>query len=239
MMNHLRANFLLLVLTLGICCVLYPLVLYGIGRGLFPMATSGSLLDQKGNDATEGARGSRLIAQPFTADEYFWLRPSAASYNATASGGSNLGANNPKLRDRVAQQLGPMVMYKPGSRSAGDETAPRTPQQDIEAWFAAVPDRAANWAADSSVALANWAKTDLANDKYGLPAEYILQWAKDHPEIVADWKKANPTKTEDPKPEDLVGPFFASFAKVHPEKWPGVVEVKQPDGKTTKQIEPV
>ncbi|WP_020470966.1 potassium-transporting ATPase subunit C [Zavarzinella formosa] len=239
MKNHLRGNLFLLLFTVGICCVLYPLTLYVIGRGLFPTATSGGLVNEKGEDTKESARGSRLIAQPFTNDEYFWPRPSAASYNATASGGSNLGSNNPKLRDRVAQQLGPMLMYKKGSRSAGNASEPRTPQQDIEEWFAAVPDRAASWASDMSVGPANWAKADLANDKYGLQGEYILQWAKDHPEIIQEWKNANADKTDDPKPEDMVSQFFASFAKVHPKKWPGVVEVKLPDGKTEKKIEPV
>ncbi len=239
MIKHLRGNVLLLIFTVVLCCLIYPLVMYGIGRGLFPSATSGNLVNEKGESAKEGAKGSRLIAQPFTSDEYFWPRPSAASYNATASGGSNWGANNPKLRDRVAQWLGPIVVYKKGSRSAGTGPEARTPQQDIEAWFAAVPDRAANWAADITVGPMNWAKTDFANDKYGLQGEYILQWAKDHPEIVTDWKKANSVKIDEPKPEDLVTAFFASFAKAHPSKFPGVVEAKRPDGKPAKQIEPV
>ncbi len=237
-MNHLRGNLLLLIFTVVICCVLYPVTLYGIGQIVFP-STSGGLVDVKGNSSHDGARGSRLIAQPFTSDEYFWPRPSAASYNATASGGSNWGANNPKLRDRVAQQLGPIVVYKKGSRSIQRGSEARTPQQDMEVWFAAVPDRVATWTADSSMAPANWAKTDLANDKYGLQGEYVLQWAKDHPEVTAEWTKANSDKTDEPKPEDLSVAFFASFAKVHPAKWPGVVDVKQPDGKTVKQIGPV
>src|SRR5262245_21910501 len=174
MKSHLRGNLLLLVFTVVICCVLYPLVLFAVGRGLFPTATSGSLVNEKGQDATDGARGSRLISQPFTGDEYFWPRESAAGHNATASAGSNYGANNPKLRDRVAQKLGPMVVYKKGSRSAGSGPEPRTPQQDIEEWFAK-EDRVTGWAADSSVAPANWAKTDFANDKYDLQGEYILK----------------------------------------------------------------
>jgi len=238
-MNHLRGNILLLAFTVVACSALYPCVLYAVGRSVFPTGTSGSLVNEKGEDARDGALGSRLIAQPFTTDEYFWPRPSAASYNATASGGSNLGASNPKLRDRVCQQLGPMVRYKKGSPSAGPGPEARTPQQDIETWFAAVPDRAAAWAADSSIAPANWAKTDLAGDKYGLQGEYILAWAKAHPQLVAEWKKANPDRTDDRKPEDLVTPFFASFAKAHPAQWPGVVGTKPSDGGPTKRIEPV
>lgn len=135
MKNHLRGNLLLLVFTVVICCVLYPAAMYALGRGLLPTGTSGGLVNAQGESAKDGASGSLLIAQPFTSDEYLWPRPSAASYNATASGGSNLGANNPKLRDRVAQQIGPMVVYRAG-RGGG-----RTPQQDMAIWLAADPSR--------------------------------------------------------------------------------------------------
>ena len=88
MRSHLRANLFLLASTVVVCCVMYPVVMYAIGRGLFPTAASGSLITENG-----AIRGSRLIAQPFTADEYFWPRPSAAGYNGTASGASNWGAS--------------------------------------------------------------------------------------------------------------------------------------------------
>src|SRR5262245_54302177 len=109
---YLRANLWLLGLTVLLCCVLYPLTLWAIGQGVFPNKASGSLLDEE--DGT--AIGSRLIAQPFTAPEYFQPRPSAASYDASASAGSNYGANNPKLRARVAQTLGPLVKYRSGPK---------------------------------------------------------------------------------------------------------------------------
>jgi len=67
MTAHLRANLWLLVLTVLLCSVLYPLVLLGIGQTVFHDKAQGSLLtDAKGHPI-----GSRLIAQPFTADEYF------------------------------------------------------------------------------------------------------------------------------------------------------------------------
>ena len=61
--------------------------------------------------------GSRLIAQPFTKDEYFQPRPSAPSYDASASASSSLAALNYALRDRVAHTLGPIVAYR--KRSEG------------------------------------------------------------------------------------------------------------------------
>jgi K+-transporting ATPase ATPase C chain len=137
----------------------------------------------------------------------------------------------------VAQQLGGMVVYKAGSPSAGpDKNTPRTPQDDIAAWVAAKPDRVADWANQFGVTAAGWARTDVTADgKYGLPGEYVVAWMKDHPEAVEAWKKSNAGK--EPKPEDLVGPFFTDFADRHPGKWPGVVEKKEGD-RTTKTVEP-
>jgi len=158
--THWRAHLLLLLFTFVLCSALYPLVLFATGQALFPTAAAGNLVME--NDTV---RGSRLIAQPFTDDTYFWPRPSAADYNGAASGASNFGASNPKLRDRVARQLGPLVKYKPGSTSAGAGPEPRTPQQDIEAWVGARPDRAEFASPDApvaAVAFDRWA-SDPAN----------------------------------------------------------------------------
>src|SRR5262245_48887979 len=188
-MKHLRANLVLLGLSLVICCVLYPLVLWAIGQTVFSDKANGSLLTAKGPDGTERVIGSSQIAQSFTSDEYFWPRPSAASYNAAAAGGSNWGASNPKLRDRVAQQLGPIIKYKKGSASAGSGPEPRAPQQDIEAWFAAKPDRAAELAANYPTAAA---RTDAP-----IVAAYFDMWLQD---------PANRSKVNDlePVPADMV-----------------------------------
>ena len=105
MRAHLRANLWLLGLTLALCCVAYPLALWGVGQATCRHQAEGSLL--RGPDGTEV--GSRLIAQSFTGDEYFWPRPSAVSCNAAASGASNWAANNYQLRFRVAKALGPIV----------------------------------------------------------------------------------------------------------------------------------
>jgi K+-transporting ATPase c subunit len=188
-MTAIRAHLLLLGLSLLLCCVAYPLALWAFGRVVFPDKADGSLLTAKGRDGTERVVGSSQIAQPFTGDEYFWPRPSAAGYNAAAAGGSNWGANNPKLRDRVAQQLGPIIQYKKGSPSAGTGPSPRTPQQDIEAWFAAKPDRAAELAAQYPTAAS-------ARDA-PVVAAYFDMWLQD---------PANRSKVADlePVPADTV-----------------------------------
>ncbi|HTS50936.1 MAG TPA: potassium-transporting ATPase subunit KdpC [Bryobacteraceae bacterium] len=84
-----------LVLTFLTGCI-FPLLLFAIGRPLFPRQAGGSLLTRGGI-----VIGSQLIGQEFTRPEYFEPRPSAAGngYDATASGGTNLSPNNPKLRN--------------------------------------------------------------------------------------------------------------------------------------------
>jgi potassium-transporting ATPase KdpC subunit len=99
-----RAIRTLLLLTLGTLLLgagVYPLVVLAIGQTIFRDSANGSLIV----DPDGTVRGSRLIAQPFASDEWFQPRPSAVDYNAAGSGGSNLGASNPKLRDRVTEQL--------------------------------------------------------------------------------------------------------------------------------------
>jgi potassium-transporting ATPase KdpC subunit len=96
------AVFSVLVLTLLTGCV-FPLLLAAIGRPLFPRQAGGSLLTRGGVVV-----GSDLIGQEFSRPEYFQSRPSAAGkgYDGTSSGGSNLGPNNPKLKNGGADFAG-------------------------------------------------------------------------------------------------------------------------------------
>jgi potassium-transporting ATPase KdpC subunit len=101
---------LVLVLWL-LTAVAYPLITLLLGQVLFPFQANGSLWQ----NAQGTTIGSALIGQPFTADRYFWSRPSTINY-ATApevsttgtSGASNLAPSNPALLDRIkpeAQRL--------------------------------------------------------------------------------------------------------------------------------------
>jgi K+-transporting ATPase ATPase C chain len=86
-----------------VCCGIYPLVVFGISQALFHNRANGSLIV----DSSGTVRGSRLLGQQFTADKYFHSRPSAAGngYDATSSGGSNLGPTSKKLADSIAQNI--------------------------------------------------------------------------------------------------------------------------------------
>jgi len=82
-----------LILTLLTGCA-FPLLLFVLGRVLFPHQADGSLIARAGQVV-----GSELVGQQFTRPKYFQGRPSAAGngYDATSSGGTNLGPSNPKL----------------------------------------------------------------------------------------------------------------------------------------------
>jgi K+-transporting ATPase ATPase C chain len=227
MLRYIAKSFWLLFFSVVICCVLYPLVLWSIGQAAFPFQANGSLLT--GPDGKPV--GSRLIAQPFTKDEYFQPRPSAASYNAAASASSSLAASNYALRDRVARTLGPIVKYRSGAR-AGQLVAP-----DVENWFQqdkfqGNPHIVAQWADLHNSLATAWVNADPKN------GAYVDDWAKKHPAIVAKWIKDNPG-TPQPKAADLAVLFFETFSGENPGRFPSVVTHTAADGKTQTTIEPV
>jgi K+-transporting ATPase ATPase C chain len=80
--------------------VIYPGVTWALAQLAFPRQAEGSLL----YDRQRVVIGSELVAQPFKAEKYFWPRPSAVDYNASAAGGSNLGPHNSDLRTKIAER---------------------------------------------------------------------------------------------------------------------------------------
>ena len=113
MKNTLRPALTLLVLLSALTGIVYPVVVSGVARTLFPEQAAGSLIVQDGKPV-----GSTLIGQSFTSPKYFWGRPSATGpqpYNASASSGSNQGPLNPALADAVKARAEALKAADPGN----------------------------------------------------------------------------------------------------------------------------
>ena len=227
MKTHIIKSLWLLGFAVVICCLIYPLAVWAIGQTFFPFSANGSIV--KGPDGKPV--GSLQIAQPFTKDEYFWPRPSAASYDGSASASSTLAASNYLLRDRVARALGPIVKYASGAKK-GQLVAP-----DVEAWFQqdrfqGNPHIVAQWADNHNELAQTWVSADPSH------APYITDWAKGHKAEVAAWVKQNPA-TPQPQASDLAVTFFENFSKQYPGKFPSAVTKQLPGGKSQTVVEPV
>src|SRR5208337_5286968 len=99
MKKNLITAALMTIATTVLLGIVYPLLVTGLAQLIFPKQANGELISRDGVLV-----GSRLIGQPFSGTGYFHSRPStagAAGYDATASGGSNLGPTNAQLITRV------------------------------------------------------------------------------------------------------------------------------------------
>ena len=227
MLRYFTKSALLLGIGVVIFCGVYPGVLWLIGQTLFPFQANGSIV----RNADGTVIGSMLVAQPFTKDEYFQPRPSAASFDATASSSSAYAPSNYALRDRVARVIGPIATYASGDKK-GQLVAP-----DVEAWFQADkaggnPHIVAQWADAHNSLAQGWVTADPTH------GAYVDAWTKAHDDIVKDWIKKNPA-TPQPKASDLAVVFFETFSNEHPGTFPSSVTKTGADGKPTTDIEPV
>ena len=116
----LKITVALLILT----AVIYPAAVWAVGQVAFRHQADGSFVKSNGKVV-----GSSLIGQSFSDKDgnpipkYFEPRPSAAGngYDATASGGSNLGPSNPKLWDQVKARV---VAYRQLNGLADNASVP-------------------------------------------------------------------------------------------------------------------
>jgi K+-transporting ATPase ATPase C chain len=103
-MNLLKQIYPAVALTIVLTVlvgIIYPFVMTGLSDLLFKEKARGSLIEREGKVV-----GSRLIGQPFKGAGYFHSRPSAAGsgYDATASGGTNLGPTSKRLFEEQVRE---------------------------------------------------------------------------------------------------------------------------------------
>jgi potassium-transporting ATPase KdpC subunit len=112
MKKNLITAVLMTLVTTVLFGLLFPLVITGLAQVLFPKQANGELVTRNGKVV-----GSRLIGQSFSSPGYFHSRPSSAGtgYDASNSGGSNLGPTNQSLIARVQADAHRLQKENPGA----------------------------------------------------------------------------------------------------------------------------
>jgi K+-transporting ATPase ATPase C chain len=119
LLTELKVSLLLTLTFAVLLCGVYPLAVWAGAQALFPAKANGSLV----TDRDGVVRGSALLAQNFSSDKYFQPRPSAAGtgYDATSSGGTNLGPTSQKLNDAIKAAV---AAYRTANGLAPDAEVP-------------------------------------------------------------------------------------------------------------------
>lgn len=112
MKKNLITAVLMTVVTTVLFGLLFPLLITGLAQVLFPKQANGELVTRKGKVV-----GAHLIGQSFSSPGYFHSRPSSAGtgYDASSSGGSNLGPTNQSFIARVQADADRLQAENPGA----------------------------------------------------------------------------------------------------------------------------
>ncbi len=105
-----------LVLWTVITGLAYPVVITVISQLAFAKPANGSLVERNGKLV-----GSALLAQQFQGTNYFWPRPSTATYATVPSGASNLGPTSGAQLTNVVNNL---LAFRTGNHLANNAAVP-------------------------------------------------------------------------------------------------------------------
>lgn len=116
-----KTAFFVSIAMFLLCGFAYPMVLTGISQVIFPNQANGSLVEMDGKVV-----GSTLVGQDFTDERLFHCRPSAYNYNTytqedkengtytgLSSGSNNYAVSNPKLEERLNQDIEQFLKENP------------------------------------------------------------------------------------------------------------------------------
>jgi len=209
--------------------LIYPLAVWAIAQTVFPFTANGSMV----NGPDGKPVGSLLIAQPFTKDEYFWPRPSAASYDGSASASSTLAASNYMLRYRVAQTLGPIVKYKSGPK-AGQLVAP-----DVRSMVPAGQLRRATAYRRAVGRCSQRSGNRMGDAPDPSHAKCISDWAAAHKAEVGGLDQNRIPALPNAATIGSRDRILRHFSKQYPGKFPSAVTTQLPNGKSQTVIQPV
>jgi K+-transporting ATPase ATPase C chain len=101
MLTDIKRGVLYTIVTMVLFAGVYHLLMWGIGRLVFPSQAEGSLIRRADGTVV----GSSLIAQAFKRPEYFHPRPSGVDYNAASTGGTNYSNGNEDHLKAVGERL--------------------------------------------------------------------------------------------------------------------------------------
>jgi K+-transporting ATPase ATPase C chain len=106
---------------LTVCCIVffcgvYTAVVWGIAQ-FSHNSGKGEIINYNTSNGTI-KYGYSNVGQSFTADKYFWSRPSAANYNAAGSTGSNKGPSNPDYLKQVKATINTFLVHNPGIKKS-------------------------------------------------------------------------------------------------------------------------
>ncbi len=97
----------LTLMCLLLFVIIYPLVVLGFAQ-FAPSKGKVPFVEYHGRIV-----GADNIGQKFDQDQYFNSRPSAVSYNAAGSGGSNKGTTNPDYLAQVQARIDTFLVHNP------------------------------------------------------------------------------------------------------------------------------
>lgn len=106
MKNYLIIGLKLTLVTLVFFSGIYTLFILGIAQ-ISPNQGKGIMVE------SNGKKFYKNIGQSFTDVKYFNSRPSAVTYNAAGSGGSNKGPSNPEYLAEVQKRIDTFMLQNP------------------------------------------------------------------------------------------------------------------------------